>query len=545
TFKGVAKLSPGGLYGSGVLDNKNANVTSQKLLFAQRAFSGNNAQMLVKSDVEGKPAVKATDVAFSYDMTKGLVDFESEQKGAASMEFPKAQYKTSMSSARWDMNMQKVTLKADENGGKNWFFSMLPEQEGLKFMAEGGEYELKGNTLRASGVPHISVADAFVMPDSGKVAVTAGAAISTLRNARVVADTVQQFHKLYKGNIDVLSRLAFKGDALHDYSNAAGDTFKMHFGEFVYGNPQQKKKPVYTFATASMEESETEPFYIFPRILYRGKATMYAPQQYMNFDGEIKLNFTGNPADSDWFPYKKDTLNPNNVRIPILKPKTADGTPLHTGLHVATGSSKVYNTFVSRKQDEQDLDLFTVDGLLSYDRQKSEFKIGREERAYGDAYEGNVLRYNEATNTIQFEGKLNLLKPMNNFAVEASGSGSANVDSSRYNLNTFLAFDLTMPSQALNAMAGNLRGNAGAVEGINGTDEAMLYKLAEFIGDREVRKYRDQAMVNYVPLPSLSKILVRSLVLNDVNLRWSNEQNAWYSVGGISVASSMKEDINA
>ncbi|MDX5438691.1 MAG: hypothetical protein LPK03_15935, partial [Pontibacter sp.] len=43
TFKGVAKLSPGGLYGSGVLDNQNANVTSQKLEFGQRAFSGNNA----------------------------------------------------------------------------------------------------------------------------------------------------------------------------------------------------------------------------------------------------------------------------------------------------------------------------------------------------------------------------------------------------------------------------------------------------------------------------------------------------------------------
>ncbi|MDX5437651.1 MAG: hypothetical protein LPK03_10675, partial [Pontibacter sp.] len=38
---------------------------------------------------------------------------------------------------------------------------------------------------------------------------------------------------------------------------------------------------------------------------------------------------------------------------------------------------------------------------------------------------------------------------------------------------------------------------------------------------------------------------VRSLVLYDVNLRCSKEQNACYSVGGFSVASSMKEDINA
>ncbi|MCX2741413.1 hypothetical protein [Pontibacter anaerobius] len=544
TFKGVAKLSPGGLYGSGELDNKLANVTSAKMLFGQRSFSGNNAQMLVKSDVEGRPAIKAQDVAFTYDMTTGFVDFESEQKGAASMEFPKTQYKTSMSSARWDMNQKKVSLKADENGGKNWFYSQHQEQEGLRFMAEGGEFSLQDNTLHATGVPHIAVADSYVVPDSGKVAVAAGANIQTLRNAKVLADSVQQHHKLYSGNIDVLSRQEFKGDAILDYSNAAGDSFQLRFGDFVYGNPEQKKKPVYTFATAYMED-EAHPFYIFPKIMYRGKAIMKAPNESMDFDGEVKLNFTGNPADSDWFPYKKDTLDPNNVRIPILKPKAADGSPLHTGLHVATGSGKVYNTFVSRKQGVEDLDLFTVDGLLSYDKERGEFKIGREARAYGDSYEGNVLRYNQATNTVHFEGKLNLVKPKKNFNIEASGSGNANVDSSRYNMNTFLAFDLDMPNQALEAMAGNLRGNSTGAAAISNVDDELLYKLGGIVGDKDARKFRDMSLAGYVPLPKVSKRLERSLVLNNVDLRWSNEQKAWYSVGGIGVASSQKEDINS
>ncbi|WP_299758933.1 hypothetical protein [uncultured Pontibacter sp.] len=543
-FKGVAKLAPGGLYGSGVLDNQNASITSADIMFKQRSFSGNNAQMLVKSDVEGRPAIKALDVAFTYDMTTGFVDFESEQKGAASMEFPKTQYKTSMSSARWNMNQEKVNLKADVNGGKNWFYSQHPEQEGLRFMADGGEFSLQDNTLHAIGVPHIAVADTYVVPDSGKVAVLAGASIRTLRNAKVLADTVQQHHKLYAGNIDVLSRQEFRGDAVHDYYNAAGDSFQLRFGDFVYGNPQEKKKPIYTYATANMEEGAA-PFYIFPKIMYRGKAVMQAPNQYMDFDGEVKLNFTGNPEDADWFPYKKDTLNPNNVRIPILKPKAADGSPLYTGLHVATGSGKIYNTFVSRKQGEEDLDLFTVDGLLSYNKESGEFKIGREDRAYGNAYEGNMLRYNEASNAIHFEGKLNLVKPKKNFSVEAAGSGDADVDSSRYSLKSLVVFDLDVPSQALGAMAGNLRGNAAGAAAISNVDDELLYQLGEFIGDRDARKYRDQSMIEYVPLPKVSKKLERSLVLTDVNLHWSNEQKAWYSKGGIGVASSMKEDINS
>ncbi|WP_347157837.1 hypothetical protein [Pontibacter chitinilyticus] len=540
-FKGVAKLSPGGLYGSGIVDNQVATVTAPQLLFKQRAISGNHATVIAKSDVAGRPAIKAQDMAFAYDLTKGLVNFASEQRGTASIEFPKAQYKTSMSSARWDMNKQKISLKADENGGKNWFYSLHPQQDSLQFMAASGEYDLKKNTLLAGGVPYIAVADTYIVPDSGKVAVAADATIQTLRNAKVLADSAQQYHKLYAGNIDVLSRKAFSGNAILDYTNAASDSFRLAFGDFVYGNPQKKKKPVYTYASAQVTEENA--FYIFPRILYRGKIALNAPTKYMDFDGDLKLNFTGNPADSDWFSYKKDTLNPDNVRIPVIKPKAADGTPLHTGLHIARGSAKLYNTFVSKKQAEEDLDLFTVDGLLSYDKSKSEFKIGQKDRAYADAYEGNVLRYNEASNTVQFEGKLNMLKPTKNFKVEASGSGSANVDSARYNLDTFLAFDLDMPAQALTAMAGNLRGDGAA--GAADNNDAMLYKLGEFIGDGQVRKYAQRSATEYVPLPKLSKKLVRSLILSQANLRWSNEQNAWYSVGKINLASILKGDINA
>ncbi|PRY07871.1 hypothetical protein CLV24_12261 [Pontibacter ummariensis] len=543
TFKGTAKYSPGGLYGSGILENPVAKVTSSSLHFKQRSFSGNNAKMVVKSG-EGKPAVEALDVALDYDMTKGLVDFESEKKGAASITFPKAQYKTSMSSGRWDTNNQKVSLRADENGGSNWFYSMHPEQGGLRFKAGSGDYNLKDNTIRAGGVPFISVADVYIVPDSGKVAVAADATIQTLRNARVLADSSQQFHKLNKGNIDVLSRMAFKGSAIHNFLNAASDSFGLQFENFIYGNPQEKKKPVYTFATANIKEENA--FYIFPRILYRGKITMQAPEKYMDFDGELKLNFTGDPADSGWFPYKKDTLDPENVRIPILKAKAADGTALHTGLHMAADSGKLYNTFVSKKLAEDDLDLFLVDGLLSYDKSKGEFKIGQEARAYGDSYEGSLMQYNEASNTVHFEGRLNLLKPTKNFSIDASGSGDANVDSSRYSLDTFLAFDLEVPGKALDAMAAALQGSGlGSIDAMGHNQEALHYKLAEFIGDRGVRDYIERSAMAYVPLPEVSRSLVRSLILDQVNLRWSNEQNAWYSVGSISLASILKNDINA
>jgi hypothetical protein len=542
-FTGTAKLSPGGLYGNGELDNSDANIVSDKLLFKGRSLSGNNAQMIVKSDVEGKPAMKAQDMAIAYDLDKRFVEFGSEQKGVASIEFPKTQYKTSMSRATWDMKEQKVSLVADNTSGKNYFYSQHPAQEGLYFSAETGEYDLKVNSILAGGVPYIPVGDVHIVPDSGKVAVAAGATIQTLRNARVMADSVKHFHKLYSGNINVLSRNAFSGTATRDYQNAAADSFRLKFSDFAYKQHQLKKKEHVTTTYAEALVRENDNFYIFPHIRYRGHVKMYSYKPHMDFDGDLKLNFTNNAEDSDWFPFKRDSLNPDNVRIPIMKQKAPDGSLLFTGLHLSRGTFKPYNTFVSKKQYDDDLDIFMVDGDLSYDKERSEFKITDAARSAARSYEGNELRYNEGTKTVHFEGKLNLTSPLKNFKIESTGNGIAKSDSGYYAIDALMAFDMTIPSPVIAAL-GKKMGEAAIKDGSEiGRDEEMLYKLGGIVGNRDAQRYRDQGAL--IALPKLSNKLVRSMVFHDVDLRWSNKTNAWYSVGKLGLSNIMKDEIGA
>ncbi|MBD1398532.1 hypothetical protein H9Q13_15275 [Pontibacter sp. JH31] len=542
-FKGTAKISPGGLYADGELDNEVANIVSDKLLFKSKSFSGNHAQMIVKSDVEGRPAMKAQDMAINYDLTQSFVEFGSEQKGAASIEFPKAQYKTSMSRARWDMKGQKVSLSADGNGGKNYFYSQHPGQQGLHFSAATGEYDLKSSSILAGGVPYIPVGDVHVIPHDGKVAVESDATIKTLRNARVMADSVKHFHKLHSGNIDVLSRNAFSGVAVRNYQNAAADSFKLQFTDFAFKEHEIRKKEKVNTTYALAQVKEDDNFYIFPKIRYRGDVKMYSYKPYMDFSGDLKLNFTGNDADSDWFPFKRDSLNPDNVRIPILKQKASNGSQLYTGLHLSRGTLKPYNTFVSKKQYDDDLDIFVVDGDLSYDKQLSEFKLVNKARSAADSYEGSELRYNEGTKTVHFEGKLNLVSPLKNFNIESAGSGIAKVDSGRYDINALMAFDMTMPTPVIVALGKKLAETAYRDGSEQNRDEEMLFKLGGLVGNNDVRKYRDQG--GALTFPKLSNKLVRSLVFSNVDLRWSNEKNAWYSVGKLSLANVMKEEVGA
>ncbi|MFT2009242.1 hypothetical protein ACMA1I_11250 [Pontibacter sp. 13R65] len=547
-LEGLVKLTPYGLYGSGKLDSETSLLLSDRFLFNQRSFSAKNGQLILKSDTKDKPALDARQVHVHYNLAKGLVDFETVQKGAASLEFPKAQYKTSLSSGTWDIARQKVNLKANTDGASNLFYSLHPEQVGLRFMAASGQYDLKENALQAIGVPHIAVADSYIVPDSGKIEITAGAEMKPLQNASIMADSLHQFHKMHAGNIRILSRNAFKGDASYTYQTSTDTPYELHFSDFAYGAPvaANSKKKLPSFTTAVATVGETSPFPVFPSIVYKGKVAMNSSQKYMNFDGFLKLNFSGDAADTDWFPFKRDSLNPEKILIPLSNPKTADGVPLRSGLHLAAGSADMYQTFVSRKLEEEDLDLFTVDGLLTYNKDKNEFEIG-DAKILNDpaSYEGNVLRFNPESNKLNFKGKLNLLKSTKNFGIEATGAGTANIDSSLYLISAFMAFDLNVPAPALAIMAKGLKENAEGLPAAVTADEETFNRIADFLNNRDALKYKERSTSKHVPLPSVSSKLVRSLLLNNVNLNWSAEKKAWHSVGKISLAGILKEDINA
>ena len=83
---------------------------------------------------------------------------------------------------------------------------------------------------------------------------------------------------------------------------------------------------------------------------------------------------------------------------------------------------------------------------------------------------------------------------------------------------------------------------SGAPEAI--TDSNTLpYKLAQFIGNKEAQAYA--AKSGYVPLATFNSKLLKSLVFNSVQLRWSDSTKAWFSKGKLSLSHIHKKDINA
>ncbi len=604
TFAGTAIVTPAGLGGSGTLDGPSGSVASETLKMDLTSFDAHHALLLIKGPDEQHPALKAKDVAVHYDMKGGFAEFSPETAGTATTELTGVQFRTSMPGGRWDFKRKRVTMKVPEGGGtsNSYFVSTKPEQDGLRFPAAGGTYDLEKLQLRATGVPYITVGDARIQPDSLRVIVTAGARLDPFKHAIITMDTLTKFHRLYDGEIQIQSRRSFTGSASYRYVNR-GDTATIRFNDFridsasvllkekalaanvdpladPLAEPVEDKKADKAAAKAAREEKkrrailaanaaatgtsfgggpstnglvtraralvgEKEKVFVAPRIQYRGGMAIVSRRRGFSNEGEGRLRLSKDVNASDWFPVT-DSIDPANVRIPIAGLRAADGSPLVTGIVRSDGTSKLYPLYMGVKQDPADLVMFEVADVLTYNKAKDEFTMGSDKRDGFEVNEGNVLTWNGRNGGATMRGTLNFINNNPNFKVEAAGFGTGIPDSGVYELNTMILLDTKLPGKTTSTMGANLaKSSEGAMRALE-IGEDLTSKLGDLVGSKLAKQYA-QVRPGAAPdaLFKLSPKFDKTLVLNNVQLKWSRKNRAWYSVGAISVSNAGTTPVNA
>ena len=564
-FKGTALLTPKNAGGDGRLDGPQTFIKSPEFTFKNDGYSGRKASLSVKSAEVNKPALSANDVAFDYNLQKGYADFRREEGSKASIDLPYSKFKTTLSGGRWDFKKKQVKLRVAAGGDstKSYFYSTNPDQQGLKFKAVTAVYDLAKYRMQVGGVPYIAAADAWVYPDSGKVSIGANGRLQRFRNASVVLDSLAKFHRLAKGSIEVLSKVAFTGTAEYTFKTAR-DSVALRFSNFgpdqsgmLTGADKGKKSLLgrkkesdlsdviapgaATVATAVV--SSTSKFQLTPRIGYRGNVQLNSQRRGFAFDGQVQLQFGKDRASAEWIALK-DSIDPKNFSLNLQDIKTDDGTPLVTGLFLSDQSNKIYPLYAAALPSNTDVALFKVDGKLRYDDRKGVYSISRNDLSEVNAYEGSVLTYTDATSALSFRGPLSFINSGKDYKMVASGVGTANPDSARYSVDALLGIDFNMPPKAIEVMGTELaRVTKGSAEAQDGSTNE-LYKLGQFIGDKGVESYAARRGVAD-PLIRLSPKLAHTIVLSNVNLRWNEKKRAWYSVGQIGLAGVGKQSLNA
>jgi hypothetical protein len=541
--------------GAGKLETRGTEVVSREMNFAGKDFGARHARFKMKSDDPEKNLLAGNDIRLKFNLQENYADISPEIEGTAAIEFPYAQFKTSIPRARWDLAAKKITMsKAPDVPIENsYFYTTRKDLDSLHFNAEKAEYDLKTQELKVSGIPYIIVADAKITPENNEVLIHENARIGTLKNTTIVLDTLNGYHLLTDGVVDIVSRKEFSGYATYQYVNFLSDTFAIKMTDFHLepiaaaegAKKSNRKRSIASMQTVSKGSvAETESVVLGAGMFYKGDLTMYATRPALQLDGFIKLDIKKIKDYNTWIEYSQSG-DETEVVLDFDRAVDEDGKRVTAGLHFGSPGNELYITFANDKRSEGDDDFFTPSGKLFYDTESKEYKIEDPEKAAGNKLSGKVFAYNDETSQVRFEGAVNLLSGTKNFNIKSTAIGSGNFETNEVRMNSFVMVDTDAPVAAFDLMAKNIQDvikNEGAEEGL-GDQTELLYKIADIIGERATKEYEAKSQQGYVSLGTIPE-LIKPIVFSNVSLKWSPKHHAFYSEGTIGVSNIGKNDIN-
>ena len=555
-MQGTIVVSKTGVTGIGKLETRGTELISRRMSFQGKDFAARRARFRVKSDDPRKPLLQGNDVKLKFDLEQNYADISPEVEGEAAIDFPFAQFKTSIPKMRWDLDEQKITMSKDPDVPleNSYFYTTRKELDSLNFNAERAEYNLKTQELKVSGIPYIIVADAKITPENNEVLILENAKIGTLKNTTIVLDTLNGFHRLTEGVVDIISRKEFSGYATYQYVNFLNDTFAIKMTDFhlepitaeeATRRSSRKNAPVaqmQTVATGSVAAQQN--LVLGAGMFYKGDMIMYATRPALQLTGFVKLDIKNIENYNSWITYSQ-TGDETDVLIDYNTATTEDGSDVNAGLHVGSNDNDLYFTFLNNKKSPDDEDFFQPDGVMYYDTASREFRIEDVEKARGNKLSGKVFAYQDDKMQVRFEGPINLFQGTKDFNISASAIGQGNMQTNEVKMNSFLMIDSNVPVPAFDLMAAQIQDvikNEGADEGL-GDQTELLYKIADFLGERAVKDYEQRSLQAYVSLGTLMP-LARPLVFSNVNLKWSSKHRAFYSEGKLGLSNIGRNDIN-
>lgn len=552
-FEGNLTLSKKGAAGDGKLVTRGTEATSGQFTFSSKEFGARHADFKVNSSDPGKPALAGKDVRLNFNLEKSYADISPEIEGEAAIEFPYAQFKTSITDARWDLTTQKISMTKDADVPleNSYFYTTRKELDSLVFNAEKAEYDFKSQQLRVSGIPFIVVADAKITPDKNEILILEDSKIGQLTNTTIVMDTLNGFHRLTEGVVTIVSRKEFSGYATYQFVNAVNDTFAIKMTDFHLENIAEPAKtrrfgktPVALQQTvANGAVTEQDKISISPRIFYKGDMVMYATKPALQLNGYVKMDLKKIPNYNTWIKHSQSG-DEKDFFLDFNNAVTEEGRRAEAGLHFGEDNS-LYITFVFDKKNPEDEDFFLPNGSLFFDKETNEFKIEDRQKAAGEKLSGKVFAYNEEQQEVKFEGPISFFRGSKDFNITATSLGSGNLDTDEIKLNSFLMFDLATPAGALDMLAAQISAvikNENVPEGLGDPTE-LLYKIADIAGERAAKDYEQKSLQGAVPLVQVPG-LAKPMVFADVNFKWSQKFKSFYSVGNLGLSHLGRTDVN-
>lgn len=530
-LRGDLLLEPQGLSGEGDMDLVTSAITSNGFRYGAEKIMADTSDFRLNSLLSDKLAINTSNVQADIDFESARGQFYSNEDFTL-VEFPEIVYSSNLDFFEWNILDESIKMglnKEIETGESEdglygpRYYSLLPSQDSLNFVSPLAIYDYKKSELMATEVPYIQVADARIFPGDGKLTVGKNANMRQLQEASIVADYRNEYYNLYDASVSIKGKYEYTASADYDYVDLTGEPQKIHFSDIRVDTSGQ------TIASGDIEKSEN--FTLSPYFEYMGQVFLASREPFLLFKGGARVRHDCGMG-RQWLKFEA-SIDPDSVMIPVSDaPLQYDMAPTYAGTMITRDSTHIYSTFFSMRKDYFDKFISTAEGYLRYDSGRERYEIASAEKLRDPNETGNYLALDRRGCIMESQGEMDLQTDYGQIEMLSYGEGVHDIAADTFAAKLMMSFDFLFSPEALDLFANDL--DSIAVEPVDLTDDFYRQSLSEMIGKEATDRLKADLSL-YGEYRNIPEAMNKTLILTDVNLRWSQYTRSYRYQGQIGV----------
>ena len=534
---GMLSLSASGLTGSGAMGFHDARIESDLFRYGARTLSADSAGVMLRDQDIQEYSFLTDDVNAFVDLDQRIGEFTAIGD-ATLIELPYNLYKTRLDKITWYMDMKEVGLSQEKILAENTvdigidslitngptYTSTHPLQDSLHFVSTYATYNYRTRMLHATGVPFIEVADAYILPDKGKVDVGYRATMDLLDNAKVLVNKIHRQYQIYDASIAVNSAIDYKGSGYLDYLDDYGNSYPLHLDKIWVDTS------ILTLATGNV--AEDDPFMLSPYFDFQGDVQLSGDADFMTFDGGTRLVHDCGIGKS-WLRFTS-VIDPADIRIPV--PEQMQNTALDkifAGSLISRDSTHIYSTFLSSRLDYFDVNITSASGELIYDPEKQSYIITTPEKLADQSWPGRYLRFETDSCLVYGEGPINLNLDFGQVKMVSTGNATHRVGEGKFDARLILGLDFYFSKDALEVMGAEID-SLPDLEPVDLTDPYYLLAMKDLLG-RQLANTLERQMGLYGAYEEIPTQLKHTIFFDDLPLEWNQDSRSFRYNGMVGI----------
>ncbi|MEG2071174.1 MAG: hypothetical protein RR034_07360, partial [Bacteroidales bacterium] len=533
---GYSKLTPSGMYGSGLTKFKMADLTSPLFRFKHHEMLADTSDLRIYN-------MNSEDIAFSTDNYHAHVNFQTrkgifESNGSSSeVFFVKNEMRTNASSFDWDPidetilrfkwedPFKKVDINntpsrelVDMKSEGNELIATDPGKKGLQFNALNAEFDFSKNIIKANGVRYVNSGDAAIIPYNGEVTVYEKARLEIFNQARILAGRENKYHELYNCIAEVMTGNDFRGSGFYDYIDENKTVQTLHFDTVWFYKTTQGN------AKIPLEKE----FKFSSHFAFDGRAELHSDQKFLSYFGGVELIHDCDTVKRARMKILQQ-VDPNNIYLEIHdRTKDINDRKVVVAIASTNKEGRIYTCFGAAKDQFNDAEYISVFGFITYDKESQEFRAASMDKLLDPSSPGNMITLNKSsciaigTGSIDMGAKLGRV----NFNTNGTIVNYMRADSAVMHLTT--AIDFFFNDESMKIMNKSLE-NSSSLNFVDvSSDPDYDMALQDILGTVDYKKYqRDMALGNQSK--KLPEKLQVKFLFSRLDFEWDKDNSSFIS----------------